>query len=199
MLLALTEAGLRPDFVLGSSVGALNAAYFAGAPLLADVERLARIWCGLRRSDIFPLSPSGLLGSLRQSGSIVDPAHLRHVLKAYLPFLRIKGGPAAVACHGDRSARRERAAFRRAGSGGNPRRFSHARNISAGHHRWPPADGRSDRREHAAACYRRAGRRADHRASHRLCLRPDRAAMRRDRTDAACRDAADRLATATRD
>ena len=32
MLRELTRHGLRPDFVVGSSVGALNAAYFAGAP-----------------------------------------------------------------------------------------------------------------------------------------------------------------------
>ncbi|HRO13869.1 MAG TPA: patatin-like phospholipase family protein [Paracoccus sp. (in: a-proteobacteria)] len=90
MLLALTKAGLRPDFVIGSSVGALNAAHFAGAPDLAGVERLAQIWCGLRRSDIFLLSPSGLLGILRRSGSIVDPAHLRRLLEAHLSFARIE-------------------------------------------------------------------------------------------------------------
>lgn len=90
MLLALTEAGLRPDFVIGSSVGALNAAHFAGAPDLAGVERLAQIWCGLRRADVFPLSPSGLLGVLGRSGSIIDPVHLRHVLESHLAFARIE-------------------------------------------------------------------------------------------------------------
>ena len=32
MLRALIEAGLKPDFIVGSSIGAHNAAYFAGAP-----------------------------------------------------------------------------------------------------------------------------------------------------------------------
>lgn len=93
MLLALTEAGLRPDFVIGSSVGALNAAHFAGAPDLAGAQRLARIWCGLRRADIFPLSPSALLGMLRMSGSIVDPAPLRRLLQAHLSFARLEDAP----------------------------------------------------------------------------------------------------------
>ena len=51
MLHALLEAGLRPDFVVGSSVGAVNAAYFAGAPDLEGVERLSALWEGLRRSE----------------------------------------------------------------------------------------------------------------------------------------------------
>lgn len=90
MLLALTQAGLRPDFVIGSSVGALNAAYFASAPDNGGVGRLAEIWCGLRRADIFPFSLSGLLGVLRKSDSIVDPSHLRQLLETHLPFARIE-------------------------------------------------------------------------------------------------------------
>lgn len=90
MLLALTEAGLRPDFVIGSSVGALNAAYFAGAPDPAGVQRLAQIWCGLRRADVFPFSLARLLGILRRFDSIVDPDPLRHLLETHLSFARIE-------------------------------------------------------------------------------------------------------------
>lgn len=90
MLLALTGTGLRPDFVIGSSVGALNAAHFAGEPNMAGVERLAQIWCGLRRADIFPLSPTGLLEVVRGSGSIIDSSHLRRMLEAHLSFARIE-------------------------------------------------------------------------------------------------------------
>jgi NTE family protein len=32
MLRSLTAAGVRPDFIVGSSVGAMNACYFAGQP-----------------------------------------------------------------------------------------------------------------------------------------------------------------------
>jgi NTE family protein len=38
---------------VGSSVGALNAAYFAMDPTLAHVRRLATIWEGLTRADVF--------------------------------------------------------------------------------------------------------------------------------------------------
>lgn len=90
MLRALVETGLQPEFVIGSSVGALNAAFFAGAPDIAGVQRLADIWCNLRRSDIFPVSLSMLIGILRRSNGIVDPAPLRHLIETHLAFDRIE-------------------------------------------------------------------------------------------------------------
>lgn len=90
MLLALTEAGVRPDFILGSSVGALNAAFFSGAPDAAGAARLAEVWCGLRRADVFPFSLSRLMGILRRSDSIVDPAALRRLIERHLPFTLIE-------------------------------------------------------------------------------------------------------------
>jgi NTE family protein len=38
-------------------VGALNGAYFAAQPDGEGLKRLERIWSGLRRADIFPVSP----------------------------------------------------------------------------------------------------------------------------------------------
>lgn len=90
MLHALVEAGERPDFLVGSSAGALNAAWFAGAPDLAGVERLADIWAGLHRADIFRLSLTGLFGFLNRSGSIADPHPLRRLLETHLAFTRIE-------------------------------------------------------------------------------------------------------------
>lgn len=90
MLLALTEEGLQPDLIIGSSVGALNAAFFAGAPDAAGAEQLAEIWCSLRRADVFPFSPSRLLGVLRKTESIVDPAALRRLIETHLPFTRLE-------------------------------------------------------------------------------------------------------------
>lgn len=86
MLHALVEDGQRPDFVVGASVGALNAAYFAGAPDLAGVERLAGIWRGLRRADIFPLSPAAMMRFFFHTGSLVDPGNLRKLVQANLGF-----------------------------------------------------------------------------------------------------------------
>ena len=40
MLRALLESGIEPDMVVGSSVGAINGAYFAGDPTLQGISRL---------------------------------------------------------------------------------------------------------------------------------------------------------------
>ncbi len=56
MMQALAAHGLYADLVVGSSVGAMNGAYYAGAPTLDGVKKLADIWRGLTRHDIFPVS-----------------------------------------------------------------------------------------------------------------------------------------------
>lgn len=66
MLHSLAAHGIGADMVVGSSVGALNGAYFAGNPTLEGVERLATVWRGLRRSDVFPLNWMAMLGFLLQ-------------------------------------------------------------------------------------------------------------------------------------
>ena len=47
MLKALVEVGVTPDFVVGTSVGALNATYFAFHPDLEGVLELEKIWLSI--------------------------------------------------------------------------------------------------------------------------------------------------------
>ncbi|MFN8497837.1 MAG: patatin-like phospholipase family protein [Anaerolineae bacterium] len=53
-LRALFEAGIAPEMLVGSSVGALNATGIAAEPTLAGVKRLEQAWLLARSSDIFP-------------------------------------------------------------------------------------------------------------------------------------------------
>lgn len=55
MLRALVADGLVPDLIIGSSVGAINGAWFAGAPDADGVAQLEPIWRGLRRREVFPI------------------------------------------------------------------------------------------------------------------------------------------------
>src|SRR5258708_14442045 len=68
MLQALTEAGIRPDLLIGTSVGAVNAAWIGGKPDHEGALVLGEVWRGPRRQDIFPLRPRarppGLFGPL---------------------------------------------------------------------------------------------------------------------------------------
>lgn len=53
-LKALLEAGVRPDLVVGTSVGSMNGAFIAVDPTLAGVERLTRVWMEFGDNDLFP-------------------------------------------------------------------------------------------------------------------------------------------------
>lgn len=98
MLQALVNHGVRPAFVIGTSAGAINAAHFAAEPAPHGVERLARLWRGIGRADVFPLSVShGALSLLGKRDSLFDPAALRATLEAALRVRRIED--TTIPCH----------------------------------------------------------------------------------------------------
>ncbi|HVX69559.1 MAG TPA: patatin-like phospholipase family protein [Mycobacteriales bacterium] len=97
-LRALLEAGIVPDAVVGSSVGAINAAYLAMAPTVERIDSLERIWCGLSRADIFPdrwLTVARRLAS--RSSHLYSPHRLRELLAAAIPQRDL--ADAAIPCH----------------------------------------------------------------------------------------------------
>jgi len=91
MLHALLEADLLPDLVVGASVGAINAVHFAAQPDAEGVARLRRIWRGVGRRDVFPLSPARSLRALLAGGeALVSPKGLRRLLERQLPCDRLE-------------------------------------------------------------------------------------------------------------
>lgn len=91
MLLALTDAGIKPDLVVGTSVGAINAAWVADHPDKAGVEELASIWSGIRRRHVFPSRPlTGLLGFIGRRDSLVPANALRRLIAANAGSLRLE-------------------------------------------------------------------------------------------------------------
>jgi len=91
MLRALFESNLRPDFLIGTSVGAVNAAWVAGRPDPDAMVDLADIWLGLRRQDVFPLSPlTSALGLLGRSNHLISNQSLRSILEQHIPFERLE-------------------------------------------------------------------------------------------------------------
>jgi NTE family protein len=98
MLKALMAEGFHADMVVGSSVGAINAAYFAGDPTPAGVARLEAIWRGMRRADVFPTSTlGGLIGLFSRRGYLLDSAGLARLLERHLPYQRLE--QAQLPCH----------------------------------------------------------------------------------------------------
>jgi len=91
MLRALFEKSIRPDFLVGTSVGAVNAAWVAGRPDLDGTLELADIWLGLRRHHVFPISPlTSAAGLLGRSNHFISNQSLRLILEKHVPFKRIE-------------------------------------------------------------------------------------------------------------
>ncbi len=94
MLRALHEAGVHPDVLVGTSVGAINAAWLAGAGLDGGVDELAGIWTALRRHDVFPMRFGlGLAGFLGKRSSLVDARGIRTLIRAHVRFDRLEEAP----------------------------------------------------------------------------------------------------------
>jgi NTE family protein len=88
MLQALAARGVEPDLLVGTSAGALNAAYVAGHGAdQASLDGLAAIWAGLRRRDVFPLQAARLgAAALGRVPSLCDNAALRRLVGQHLRF-----------------------------------------------------------------------------------------------------------------
>jgi NTE family protein len=92
MLQALADRGVVPDLIVGTSAGALNAAYVAGRgmtePSLATLEE---IWRGLRRRDVFPISPLRAIAALAQAApALCSSGPLRRLITEHLPYDRLE-------------------------------------------------------------------------------------------------------------
>jgi NTE family protein len=95
MLQALYESGIAPDLLVGTSAGALNAAFIASRPPTpATAGALGRVWRDLRREDIFPVSLSALVGGLCGRRDHLVPDHgLRRLIGRHIEFADLADAP----------------------------------------------------------------------------------------------------------
>ncbi len=86
MLSALTECGIAPDLVIGTSIGAINGAMIAADPSPATVEKLTELWTTLDQKGIFGASILSKVATLARSGThLADNATLRDLIERSLP------------------------------------------------------------------------------------------------------------------
>jgi NTE family protein len=91
MLRALLERGVRPDLVVGTSVGAMNGALVAADPTPAAVERLTSLWNGIAASGVLGGSLVGRLQTLARTRThLHSSAPLRRLLEDTLPVRRFE-------------------------------------------------------------------------------------------------------------
>jgi NTE family protein len=78
--------------IVGSSAGAINAAFIASRePTVQTARELGAIWRGLNRGSIFPLNPvTGLLGFVGRGTHFVPSGNLRRLIERHAGFDRLE-------------------------------------------------------------------------------------------------------------
>ena len=86
MLAALTDAGLRPDLIVGTSVGAVNGSLMAASPE-TGAEKLREIWTGLERADVVGSNRSlrTLSCLVRTRRHLFEADGLKALIREHLP------------------------------------------------------------------------------------------------------------------
>jgi len=90
MMQSLASHGVTADMVVGSSVGALNGAFYAGDPTVDGIKRLADIWRGLKRHDVFPISLRTLLSFLWRRDFLIPHDGIRKLIDDHVPYRNLQ-------------------------------------------------------------------------------------------------------------
>jgi NTE family protein len=90
MMQSLAKHGVVADMVVGSSVGSLNGAYYAGDPTLKGILHLAKIWRDLRRDDVFPVTWRTLVGFIWRRDFLVSHDGIRKLIDDHLPYRNLQ-------------------------------------------------------------------------------------------------------------
>ncbi len=91
MLAALTDRKIRPDLVVGASVGALNGAVIAADPSGASVHSLRQLWSSLSDAGVFADSVVTQAARLAKHRThLQSPEPLRRLIQQRMPVTRIE-------------------------------------------------------------------------------------------------------------
>src|SRR5450432_134749 len=90
MMHSLAAHGISADMVVGSSVGALNGAFYAGDPTLKGVLQLETIWRGLHRRDIFPITWRTLLGFIWRRDFLIPHDGIQKLIDDNIPYRNLQ-------------------------------------------------------------------------------------------------------------
>jgi len=90
MVQALLEAGIKPDVIVGTSIGAVNAGHLAADPSLDQVAELRELWCDARAREIFPLNPIANARALFREGAMFSSHYWRRFVERRAPYENIE-------------------------------------------------------------------------------------------------------------
>jgi NTE family protein len=84
-VLELFEQGVQPDILVGTSAGALNAAFVAANPTLEGARQLADVWTNAQKDDLFPGSWFSMIGRLASGRSLFPSEPVRKFAEKLIP------------------------------------------------------------------------------------------------------------------
>jgi NTE family protein len=84
MVRAVLDHGIRPDLVVGTSIGAFNGAAVAAAPDARAAERLTELWSSAQARTVYGDSLPRQLGRFARRTHLHSPAPLRRLLEREL-------------------------------------------------------------------------------------------------------------------
>lgn len=91
MLKGLLESGVRPDLIVGTSIGALNGAFVAADPQPAAATHLEQLWREMVTTDVFGGSLLRRAGTFAKTGTHMQSYEpLQAQLSKLLPVERIE-------------------------------------------------------------------------------------------------------------
>jgi NTE family protein len=91
MLRALAEQGIRPEMILGTSIGAVNGAFHAADPTPAGVQRLSELWSELAPAELSALTAlRGLTTLARSRTHLQSFSAVRERLSENLPVQKVE-------------------------------------------------------------------------------------------------------------
>jgi NTE family protein len=96
-VLALAEAGVHPDLLVGVSAGAINAAFLAWHPGLEGAHALVSLWQTIRRRDVMPVRLRTFFkGVIGRRSSLATSERLRELLDGHMAGLQLEDAPVPV-------------------------------------------------------------------------------------------------------
>lgn len=98
MVHALYERGIRPDFIVASSAGALNGTFLASRPPTVATAQQCRVWSQLRIRDVFPfrIGVDGPLGIAGRRSHLASSAGLRQLAARWIEFDVLDSAPISL-------------------------------------------------------------------------------------------------------
>ena len=99
MAKALAARGIQPDLIVGTSIGSLNGAVLASAPVEHSVVQLARMWETMASSQVFAESLFQRVRNLFNHWTHLHSNEpLRKLVETWVPFSRIEQARTEFQC-----------------------------------------------------------------------------------------------------